>query len=379
MSKNRFMKLFLHTVFLLAVFSFITSCKGNNDFDYEYQRPELLNDGWQVSTLENEGIDEDGIRDLMNLIHSDYDFMYSLLIVRNGKLVLEEYFGECSRGWLFPIQSSTKSFAAALIGIALDQGFISSVDEPIVTFFPEYLYLFDSTKETVTLRHVLMMAAGFDWNELYVPYSNPNNDNYIGNEASNYIEYALSKSVVDMPGTFWNYNSGCSIILGGIIKNTTSMPADEFAETYLFQPLGNIPYDWWIMNGDVVSTHGGLSLLARDMAKFGQLHLENGTWNGQRIISEQWVTESTSAHIPRTDVACYDDINSKYGYQWWLDTVNGHEVYYTSGLGGQFIFVISDLNLVVITTAETGSDPIFGQQHEQVRSLLGEYILPIVK
>ena len=217
MKINRFLKLFLFILFSLSFLFCFTGCSRDIDSDYEYQRPDFLNDGWEVSTLEEVGIDEDGICDMMNIIHSGYDFMYSLVIVKNGKLVLDEYFGECSRGWLFATQSSTKSIASALIGIALDQGFINSVDEPIINFFPEYSHLFDSTKETITLRHVLMMAAGFEWNELYVSYSNPNNDNYIGNQSQNYLEYALSKSVVDTPGTFWNYNSGGSVILGGII------------------------------------------------------------------------------------------------------------------------------------------------------------------
>jgi CubicO group peptidase (beta-lactamase class C family) len=132
------------------------------------------------------------------------------------------------------------------------------------------------------------------------------------------------------------------------------------------------------MNDDIVSAHGGLSLLARDMAKFGQLYLQKGIWEGKRVLSEQWVEESLRLQAHRSSTTRYDS-NSGYGYLWWIDTIDGYEISYACGYGGQFIFVVSDLNMVVVTVAETGSTPDIGQQHEQVRGLLETYILPAVK
>ncbi len=166
----------------------------------------------------------------------------NLLIVKDGKLVFEEYFGSQTPGDINIIYSCTKSFTSALVGIAIDQGLIGGVDMPIYEFFPEYPFLQEEDKSNITLQHVLTMTSGFEWNELSIPYSDPSNDNYIGNRSDSYLEYVLNKPVVDEPGTHWVYNSGNTIILAGIIRNVSSFQAADYAEQYLFNPLDITEY-----------------------------------------------------------------------------------------------------------------------------------------
>ncbi len=352
---------------------------------YAYTMPENLNDGWVISSLGAEGIDTLKICDLMYDIYTEYNFMHSVILVKNGKLIFEEYFNGYSKKSQQHIQSATKSFASALIGIAIDQGYIDGVDTPLFNFFPEYSHLNDSLKADIHLHHVLSMTAGFQWNEHQVPYSSPLNDNYIGH-LTNYIEYVLSKPVVNEPGTTFIYNSGCAVLLGGIIENATETSVETFADQELFNPLGITYYHWdyLVLTNYMAGTHGMLYMRTRDMAKFGQLFLNGGTWNGVEIISQGWTLESTKAHI--TKPPGYKP--NQYGYQWHVGeffsdpgTVNekAYQTYSALGGGGQFIIVVPEAEMVIVTTANPNSSiGDLGNQDGLVMQLIEEYILPSI-
>ncbi|MFC1627552.1 serine hydrolase domain-containing protein [Gemmatimonadota bacterium] len=350
---------------------------GPDNQDYRYTQPQLLDDGWEVSTLSQEGLDGQAITEMVDGVCAEYSFLYSILIARNGKLIFERYFNGADRDRLFSIQSSTKSVVSALIGIAIGAGNISGPGTPVHTLFPEWADLFTNGRDEITIEHLLMMTGGYEWDELSVPYDNPVNDNYRGNISSNYVEYALGQPLTDIPGSTWNYNSGGSNTLGEIIGRTTGMRVDEFAEQYLFSALGIDVTDWWVMRGGVVAAHGGLAMRARDMAKFGQLYLQGGLWKEQRIIPEAWVTESFQNQVPRDPGTSYNS-NSRYGYQWWIDTFDGTEVYYACGYGGQLIVCIPEFSMVVVTAAETGGSVEIGQQHNLVLEIVINLILPSV-
>ncbi|MFC1724251.1 serine hydrolase [candidate division KSB1 bacterium] len=338
---------------------------------YSYRQPDITGDGWETATLSEENVDSTSIFGFINNVYDEYSYLQSLIIVRNGKLVLEEYFRGTSRNTIQTIQSSTKSFTSALIGIAIDKGLISSVDEPVYNFFPDYAHLFDDNKKKILLRHVLSMTAGLEWNEWETNSRIMENDNWYGNICDSYLEYVLSKPVVLTPGTTWYYNGGCSVILGAIIERVSGMQVEDFSAEFLFDKLGTTSYYWWVLRDGLAGTHGGLHLRSRDMAKFGQLFLNGGTWNGERIISEDWVSESTAQHI-------YAYSNHWYGYQWWMRRMNGYNVFFAAGAGGQNIFVVPEVDLVIVTTFNYGSYEETVNQNQLAEKLAEVYVIPAV-
>ncbi len=333
--------------------------------------PDQLDDGWETARASAEGIDVARIADMVdNIYDGGYEFMHALLVARNGKLVFEEYFGGFERDSLQHVQSTTKSFTSALVGIAIDRGEIGGVTDPMVDYLPEYAHLFDGGKDGITIQHCLMMAAGLEWNEISTPTLDSSNDNIRGHMVPDYVAYMLGKPLVEEPGTVWYYNSGCPLTMGVILRNATGMRADDYAQQHLFGPLGIAPVVWpSINNGKHVGTHGSLYVRGRDMAKFGQLFLQEGVWDGEQVISAEWVAESTQ---PRLTV--YGQV--RYGYQWWFQEMSGYDVPYTSGYGGQHIYIVPELDAVIVTAADYSNTEGLGVQGERIARLAYYWIVP---
>ncbi len=332
--------------------------------------PERLEDGWETARASAEGIDAGSIRRMMDIVAlGGHEYMHAFLVARNGRLVVEEYFGGFSRDSLQHLQSTTKSFTSALVGIAIDRGQISGVDDTMFNYLPEYAPLRTPEKDRITIRDCLMMAAGLEWNEITVPALDPSNDNQVGHRLGDYVRYMLSKPVVAAPGTQWYYNSGCPLTLGVILNNATGMPADAYAQQYLFASLGISTWVWERINrGLHVGTHGSLYLKARDMAKFGQLFLQQGAWQGEQVISAQWVEESTR---PRLTVG--GDV--RYGYQWWFMHLSGYDAPLTSGYGGQHIILVPALDAVIVTAADYSNADAVDAQDEEILRLVAQWIV----
>jgi CubicO group peptidase (beta-lactamase class C family) len=369
-------------IVVLTILFFLAACSPAKP----YLVPEQVNDGWQTATLNEVGIDEKLIFEAVAGIEDGtYPNIHSLLIVKDGKLVFEEYFDgyvfeyndpEFKGEWIeyrmdtpHNLASVTKSFTSALVGIAIDQSFITGVDDRVFTFFPEYADLRNDQNEAITLEHLLTMTPGFAWNEMELPYSDTNNDLVYLFIAPDPIEYILSKPLMSEPGTKWYYNGGGTNVLGEVIRETTGMRMDDFAEVYLFGQLGITDYEWDFINPDMVHASGNLFLRPRDMAKFGALYLNDGVWAGEQVLSPGWIEASTSKHTqPRWA--------DGYGYQWWLRTYHAAptaiESYFASGWGGQRIAVFPSLNMVVVFTGGNyvGDEP--------VDLILGRHILPAV-
>ena len=335
---------------------------------------------WEVSTLEASGLNPASIIEATNHIRNqDYKNIHSLLIIRNRTLVYEEYFAgidgrkgfiEFDENTLHDLRSVSKSVTSALIGIAIDRGYIKSVDVPIFQFFPEYADYRTDEKNRITLKHLLTMTAGFEWDQSGAHQSEPDSPNSEAQmeNSSDFIEYVLSKEISDEPGARFNYNSGCTILLAGVIKNVSGMHVDQFAEKYLFRPLGIAHHDWWRTANGLPQTHAGLLLCPRDMAKIGQLYLDHGRWKDQQIVSTPWVSESTTPHFK----------NERYGFGWWLDSFSfqGRTLkgYVAKGNGGQFIFVIPDIYMVIVFTGGNYGSSIANQAFK----IVNEYVLPAV-
>lgn len=323
-------------------------------------------------------LDQKLLAEIVNKVEAgDYGNIHSLLIIHNDRLVLEKYFQGWTRHMLHPCFSATKSITSALIGIAIEQGYINGVDETILSYFPEYsdIHNLDSRKESITLKDVLTMTAGFTWDEMNTPYlltwriPNPKNDAIkLG------LSWDLIKSVLDLPmsntpGTKLVYNSACTLLLSGIIKNKTGQSAEIFAEKNLFNPLGITHWKWDTGPKGITLTSGGLYLHPVNMATFGYLYLKNGVVNGKQIVSEKWVKESTAQYMVFDNVNKYVDGFFSYGYQWWRFTdyffdrlwqgtpPSVNDIYNANGLGGQFIAVIPHLNMVYVSTAWNPEKP----------------------
>jgi CubicO group peptidase (beta-lactamase class C family) len=344
---------------------------------YVYEVPEQTGDGWSTGHLSDFGFDLEPIRELFTLVQDgSYPNVHGVLIVRDAVLVVEEYFpgyaatGEYvlfDRETLHRCFSVTKSVNSALIGIAIDDGLISDVEQKISSFLPEYADIFtDPDKDLLRLDHLLPMTAGLDWDELTYPYSDPNNSHYWLRRSDDPIRYTLERPVVADPGTRFVYNSGVSITLGRILENVAGQRADLFAEGRLFAPLDISDYSWNLMSdGETLETGGGLSLRPRDMAKFGQLYLNGGRWGDVQVVTEEWVNESVRRQAPDRD----------YGYQWWLASfdVEGQviESYVGIGYGGQYIFVLPELDMVVVLTGGN-----YDQSISYAFTLIDAHVLP---
>jgi len=342
--------------------------------EYRYQVPSKINDGWDVSSLNHEGVDPDRITAMMNgILADDLPNIHSVLLVRNGKLVLEEYFNGYSREIKPIIASVTKSITSILIGIALDRQMIGSIDQRVYEFFPEYKGTrWIDRKYDITVEQVLTMTAGVDWDEITFLHPDPRNPNTLMYKSDHPIGYILDKKQIDQPGSKWRYSSGLSVLLGGILKNATGLYADKFADQYLFKPLGIADYLWLKHPDGTIYTHGDLFFKPRDMAKVGYLMLNQGKWKQNQIVSEEWVKESTRKHIETFR-------GYGYGYQWRTGKTvicdQEIEAFWASGTGGQKIYVFPKLDLIVVFTSK-----IFGNNSglDRNESLLANFIIPAV-
>ena len=304
---------------------------------------------WLSSTPEEQGIDSEIVEQIIRSIKQQNIAIDSLLIIRYGYLVIEEYLNleeylsltQSNQDNMHSLYSTTKSFTSALIGIAIDKGYINSTSLKVVDFFPDYtIENLDARKKNMTLHHLLTMTSGFEWtgDNAYEMLSSENSVNYMLNLPMKYN-----------PGIKLEYITGVTHILSAIIQKTTGTTTLEFARKYLFNPLGISTVQWTYDRQNINHGDHGLSLTSRDMAKFGYLYLKNGTWNEKRIISTDWIIKSIQTYN------LFEEY-SGYGYQWW--TFPQLNVYYTKGYHGQSIYVAPEKDLVVVFTANLSNDLI---------------------
>ena len=352
--------------------------KGQPQYEYVYHVPEETGDGWETSSLDAEGVDVERVKELIrNILNRRFENIHSVLLVKNGKLILEEYFYGYDEDKKHQLRSATKSVTSILVGVAKDQKMIRSVDQKLYEFFPEYEEIdWSVPKNKITLKHVLTMTAGLDWNEWTYPDSDARSSIYGMARSDDWIEFVLKRKIVQSPGEIFSYSSGLSLVLGAILKNKTGLYANEYAEKYLFGPLGISKFSWQQGPNGMVYTSGGdrgLWLRPRDMAKIGLLFINKGNWKGQQIVSTEWVNQSTKPHIN----AFFG--GSEYGYQWWRgEKAFGNRtigVFYAAGRGGQYIFVCPSLDLAAVFTSKVYGNPL-GVVRPQV--MMADHIIPAI-
>lgn len=386
-------------IFAFLFSFFILSCDSENIDENEpvtqIPVPELTGDGWEVASLNSVGLDESKFRELLNRLNASQNHrIHSILVVRNGKLVFEKYYsgakfnlgqytGEYGYNMndLHVLCSATKSFTSALLGIAMDLGYIQSVDQKVFDFFPEYSSLITESpsKANMTIRHLLTMTSGLTYDDESLPYTDSRNDMHRFFTSSDPIRFLLAKPLFAEPGAVFDYDNCNTNILGSIISKAVNKRIDQFAADYLLGKLGIREYEWQVVRGDVILCSGDLHLRPRDMAKFGQLFLNNGNWEGEDVISSGWCGISTSAHINPNDYTHEFTWAGGYGYQWWQKTFyagsKSYPSYFAAGWGGQHIFIIPSLDLVIVTTAGNWYDPEIISPF----TIVSDYIIPSVK
>ncbi|MCD4731959.1 MAG: beta-lactamase family protein [Bacteroidales bacterium] len=379
----------------LILFCLFSCIKDKNPIsqvrNYQYEIPEQTDDGWETASLASVGMNETPLLNLLDELNEiDEHNIHSLIIIKNGKLVFEEYFpgdkfnlaqytGETGfdRDDTHNLCSATKSFTSALIGIAIDNGYIQSVNQKVFDFFPEYSYILNSTPEKgdLSIEHLLTMRSGIEWDDETYSYYDPRNDMYQLFRSSNPVRYILLKPLIETPGTFFAYRNCNTNLLGAIIGKASGERLDVFSENFVFSKLGITDFEWQMINSNVVFCSGDLRLRPRDMAKFGYLFLNGGVWQGEQIISQNWIDISTAKYSILSNY--WSDLDG-YGYQWWIwDNVNGVEfkAYAASGWGGQWIIVSPNSNMVFVTT---GGNYYTGEQIP-IQSILSDYIIPALK
>ncbi len=252
-------------------------------------------------------------------------------------------------GDLHTLQSVSKTIASATLGVAVTRGEFPSLDTPILKFFDEAKVAnVDERKRRITLRHLLTMTAGFDWNES-LPYSDPRNDGSNMEASPDWVRYVLDRPMSDEPGARFNYNSGASELLAPIFHAATGEDIEEYAAKHLLTPLGIEKFFWKSTPSGAVDTEGGLYLERHDLAKVLLLFHQNGLWAGKRVVSADWVKASLAPSIPVNQKS-----GVKYGYKWWLYPYGKDDprlAFAGAGFGGQLPLVIPDYDILVVFTA----------------------------
>lgn len=383
-----------YRIITVIVLSLLTAACGGGGGDsstplppitYTYAIPTQTTDGWATGHLDDHGFDSARIMEMIDGINTgQFSGIDSVTIVRNNTLLLyatyrrsagqfDDWIGNTSPE-RHALHSTSKSITSALVGIAIDQGYIASVDVPFYDLFSYGNYQNpDPRKATMTLEDALTMRFGLEWNEWDATYFSENND--LVELTSNHTDYA--KALLDLPmesdpGTTYTYNTAGTIAIGQALQNAVGVPMEEFADLYLFNPLGIHTAEWLRTPTNLPNGGSGLFLFPRDMVKFGQLFLNGGMWNGQQVVSSAWSSTSVDQHVVLDWTW-----STGYGYQWWLGrfTHNGQEIeiWSTRGFGGQDIFCIPSLNLVVAFTAQNYDSGEF-----LPFTLMQDYILPSI-
>ena len=314
---------------------------------------------WPVGSPEEQGVDPAALE----AVHREFDGfpLLGAKIVRNGVLIDTYYKDGYDDSSVFLLHSTSKSITSTLVGIAIDQGYIGGVDEPISQYLPEAAQLEDPAWQQITIRHLLTHTSGIASTDSARWEQWRSSDDWLG--------YILALPVQHAPGTVFDYSTGNTHLLCVILERATGMALGDFASQVLFGPMG---LDSARVDTDpqgIGDGGNGIWLSLSDMAKFGQMYLDGGVWQGEQIVSSGWVDQATSLQFDRSSGS------ADYGYQWWVRTFGQarYDAYFAQGHFGQYIFVVPALELVVCFTSQyEGSSSIYWQLMNEIVAACGE-------
>ena len=324
-------------------------------------RPVETGDGWRTATLGESGLDEQPLADLVGSIAAfeptglRQPYIHALLIAHRGKLVVEEYFHGHHREMTHDSRSAGKSLTSALLGVALHQGALASLDQPVYSLFGgvEAFANPDSRKERIVVRHLVTMSSGFDCDD--GDDDSPGNEDHLQSqdEEPDWYRYTLDLPMVREPGEAGVYCTAGINLIGGVLREATGTSLLQFFQEAFAEPMGISYYQMNLSPTYRGYMGGGIRLRPRDFLKLGQLYLDGGVWEGRRIVSEEWVRASAAPHASLNE-------EGDYGFAWWRRSyeVGGRTIdtYYASGNGGQLLFVVPELELVALIQAGNYSD-----------------------
>jgi CubicO group peptidase (beta-lactamase class C family) len=343
----------------------------------DYGRASVVRDYWPTENWiadvpENQGMDSAKLAEVGQTINQMEYAINSVVVIRNGYLVYEYYRAGYSANYVHMIQSCTKTITSTLVGIAIDQGLIESVNSTMMEFFDDWtIENVDDRKRNITIEHLLTWTDGMEFHEIDYPYDDPMNDlgqMWVSDDA---VQYCLDRPMWNEPGAGWWMNSGTLIILGAIIEIQSGMSVYDYAQEYLFGPIGINNFYWSQIGGGSAGgwfhTDGGLYLNAHDFARFGYLMLNNGTWDGEQIVSADWVREAT---IPRISTG-WGGSYTKMGYQWWYWP--SQDIYSAHGHYEQALYVSQEHDLVVVFNGDVPDGEFYPAD-----SLIRDRIIPAI-
>ncbi len=314
---------------------------------------------WEFSNYNEAKIDSviflQGEKELAN--HST---MNSFLLIRNNKVVYEKYFHGSNKYESNNIHSASKCIISALVGIAIDKGYIVDVNQPILEYFPSFSPT-ENKKNDITIEHLLNMTSGFQWFE--------NKSEYEIECKSNWINAILNLPLKTNPGTSFNYSSANTHLLSAILKNSVEEPC-EFLYNYLMNDISVVVEHWGKDPQGIPSGGYNFYLTPREMAQFGLLYLNKGRYSNKQIIPENWVAASLSSQIKNVDV------NYDYSNCWWITNISGYNVYKAWGYGGQYICLIPEFDLLIVSTATTSLEEY---KEFDLDDFIDSYIIPSIK
>ena len=365
------------SIFFLLLLFVLIGCGPSAEELAAVDYTPLSRGDWELSSPAEEGLDPELV-DKLYYNAAELETLYGLLVVKNGRLIAEDYFNEGSIDELFDRASATKSFTSALVGIALEEGCLTSVNQKMIDFFPEFAnQISDPRKAQITIRDMLQMRSGYPDEEYTPPYMEILYESNNWHHVPHLVDFPLTSD----PGTNFQYSNLTSHLLAVIVARSCETDLRSFSQEHLFAPMGAAVGDWY-PDADNYNLGGmGIFVSARDMAKFGQTFLNSGKYNGQQVIPASWVTDSLqrfSEGIRRGGESRYGSFRDLgYGYQWWSAKVGDHHFSYAAGHGGNYIILLPDLDMVIVTTADP-MHGVFGSeswQHEgAINNLVGAFI-----
>jgi len=325
---------------------------------------------WQIST---EKIDISKVEELNRKIAKQtYKNVTSIVAIKEGKILIEEYFNGANRNTLHDTRSVGKSFASTLLGIAIKDKYIKSDTQTLKEFYNlKSFQNYSTSKDSITLKSLLTMSSTFEGSDM--SSESPGNEENMY-PSKNWVDFTLNLPVnkTKVAGKQWDYFTAGCIVLGDIIHKSVPNGLEKYADKNLFRPLNITKYKWQFTPQKVANTAGSLQLSSLDYAKFGQLYKNQGAWNGKQILSQEWIAKSLSHQMAISE-------DEFYGYLFWNKTykVNGldYEVYYSSGNGGNRIFIFTDQPIVIVITSTAYNTP-YGEK--QVEKIMQEYLIPAI-
>ena len=320
---------------------------------YNYTKPVTLKDGWQTSSILNKNIDTTLIHKAFTQLLNIENEIHSVLLIKNNELVLEEYYKGYTIDKPHDLRSVTKSIVAILLGIALDKSIIEDINDPISKYLksPVPTKNIDKRKNQITIKNLITMSSGLDCDDWNKKSKGQEDKVY---KRKDWLQYTLNLPMIHEPGSTSTYCTMGVVLTAEIISQASGLTIDEFAKKHLFIPLQIDNFYWGhTSKKEVIPSAKRVYMTPRDLAKIGQLVLNNGTWKGQQIVSKKWIEEATT---PKTKIT-----NIDYGYLWWNIPFNhkNNIIHSTiaTGNGGQYIMILPSLNLVAIFTGGAYNSP----------------------